>query len=233
MFQLRLTPRNLSDLIWSQWAEQMEPEMDVARGTLREMFDACEATRGGMSYNTGSITFSAAVALYVMVRQARPSTIFEVGTFIGKSTLAMGLALDKNGPGGNIYTCDGSNDFHLPKITQCGIHGFSKTMSTEALRQVAQKGVRIDMMHLDGRISAEDAALIESIADPNLALAIDDFEGTEKGVANISVLRARPFFKQHVLVYPMTDAMALRLGCVSRNTTALLVPASGLTFANQ
>jgi predicted O-methyltransferase YrrM len=175
--QLRLTPSNLTDLVWQQWIEGAESELDEVRGQLKVMSARCEETRSLMSYNTGSIPFSSALALYLATRNLQPNCVFEVGTFIGKSTLSMGLAVDRNNNGGRIFTCDGSNDFHLPKISSCQIQGFSKTTSTAALTALVRDKVSVDMAHLDGRISAQDLDLLEKIADPRIVIALDDFEG--------------------------------------------------------
>lgn len=231
--RLRLTPRNLTDLVWQQCLENIEPDLDDVKARLKEIFRICEKTRAQMDYNTGSITFSAALALYLISRQIQPTCVFEVGTFVGKSTLAMALAIDHNGNGGRIFTCDGSNDFHLPQISKCQIKGFSKTTSTNALTAVVQDNPRLDMLHIDGRISPQDLDLIEKIADPRIVIALDDFEGMEKGVANLSIIRGRPFFAQHALVYPMSKTIIDQLGCHTGNTTALLVPMGSFTFTWQ
>lgn len=231
--RLRLTPKNLTDLVWLQWIEDIEPELDQAKARLKDMFEQCEQMRGKMDYNTGSITFSAALALYIATRNIQPSGIFEVGTFIGKSTLSMALAVDRTGTGGQIFTCDGSNEFHLPAIAKCPVRGFPKTLSTDALAAVVKTGARIDMVHFDGRVSAQDIDLLEKIADPRVVIALDDFEGMEKGVANLSVIRGRPFFAQHALVYPMSKLVIDKLGCHAGNTTAFLMPMSAFTFTWQ
>lgn len=231
--RLRLTPRYLSDILWDQWIESVEAELPAARDQLAAASDACEATRAEMDYNTGSISFAAALLLYIATRNLRPAQVFEVGTFIGKSTLAMALAIDRNANGGRIFTCDGSNDFRLPQIATCEIVGFPRTRSTGALLELLTAGARLDFLHIDGRVSAEDLELVERLADPGVVIALDDFEGMEKGVANLMQIRGRPFFGKHVLVYPASDATLARLGLVSRATTAFLLPASALVFANQ
>jgi hypothetical protein len=231
--RVKLTPRNLSDLVWFQWLGHVEAELADAKVMLNRMFDACELSRGKMDYNTGSISFSASLALYLMTRSLEPLSVFEVGTFIGKSTLSMALAIDRNGTGGKIYTCDGSNDFHLPQISKCPVQGFSKTTSTDALAALAKENVRVDMLHIDGRLGQGDIELIERIADPRVVIALDDFEGIEKGVANFSLIRGRPFFSQHFLVYPMSDRFLEAIGCRHANTTALLLPMPAFTFTYQ
>jgi predicted O-methyltransferase YrrM len=231
--KLRLTPRYLSDVLWHQWTEALEAELPAARGQLSDAFEACEATRAEMDYKTGSISFAAGLLLYIATRNLRPSQVFEVGTFIGKSTVAMALAIDRNANGGRIFTCDGSNDFRLPQIAACDIVGFPKTRSTGALLELVTAGARLDFLHLDGRVSAQDLELVERLADPGVVIALDDFEGMEKGVANLMQIRGRPFFSRHLLIYPASDATLAKLGLVSRATTAFLLPASALVFASQ
>jgi predicted O-methyltransferase YrrM len=230
---VRFTPRNLSDLAWGQWLAEIESELEDAMAKLREQSAACEATRPYMDYKTGSIPFASAMLLYTAVRHVKPICIFEIGTFIGKSTLAMALAADLNQNGAEIYTCDGSNDFHVPALTRTRITGFSKTTSTAALRQVAQTGKKLDFIHVDGRLAHEDFELLEAISDPKAVIALDDFEGIEKGVANHSSMRNRPFFQRHVLVYPPKEAVIERLGLIAPSTTAFVLPSSALSYSPQ
>jgi predicted O-methyltransferase YrrM len=186
-----------------------------------------------MDYKTGSIPFATAILLYAAIRNIKPKTIFEIGTFIGKSALAMAFAADQNEEPAEIYSCDGSNDFHVPALTRTKINGFPKMTSTQALRQVAQTGRKVDFAHIDGRLAPEDYDLLESIADPRIVIALDDFEGIEKGVANFSTMRGRKFFAQHVLVYPASDAVLDRIGLIAHSTTAYVIPFQGFTYAPQ
>ncbi|HVJ41301.1 MAG TPA: class I SAM-dependent methyltransferase [Dongiaceae bacterium] len=234
-FKIRLTPHNLSRLVWDQWISNIEPELDAAKTTLKSMSDACESIRGRMDYNTGSISFASSLLLYIATRNLQPKVVFEVGTFIGKSILSIALATDRNDNNAEIFTCDGSNDFAVPTLSKTRINGFPKTTSTDALLQLAAAGKKLDFVHLDGRLAAEDLGLLQRICDPRAVLAIDDFEGMEKGVANLSVLRSgqAPFFSQHILVYPAMDEVLQRLGVLSRTTTAFFLPFAALTYTNQ
>ena len=65
---VRFNPRNLSEMAWSQWLAEIEPELPDAMAKLREQSAACEATRPQMDYKTGSIPFVSAVLLYTAVR---------------------------------------------------------------------------------------------------------------------------------------------------------------------
>lgn len=231
--RIRFNPRYLSDIAWDQWIEALDEELPAARARLAEAAEACEKTRPLMAYNTGSVNFATVMLLYVLIRNIKPQRIFEVGTFIGKSTLAMALACDRNGRPAEILTCDGSNDFHLPKLAATPIQGFSKTPSTAVLQAMADKSVMVDVVHIDGRVSVADLDLLERISDDKLVIALDDFEGMEKGVANLTLLRSRQRFARHALLYPPRPAILQKLGLLSGSTTALMVPLSCIGFANQ
>jgi predicted O-methyltransferase YrrM len=231
--RIRFNPRYLSDVAWDQWIEAYEDELPSARQKLMEAASACENTRALMAYNTGSVNFSTMLLLYILLRNLKPSHIFEIGTFIGKSAIAMALACDRNGNPAEIFTCDASNDFHLPKLTKTPVNGFSKTASTEALKSLLERKIMIDFVHVDGRLSVEDLPLLEQIINDDTVLALDDFEGIEKGVANYSLLRGRPKFAKHMLIYPPTPSTLEKLGAFSRSTTALLIPLSLVIFTAQ
>jgi hypothetical protein len=47
------------------------------------------------------------------------------------------------------------------------------------------------------------------------------------------MIRGRPFFSQHALIYPMSRAIIDKLGCHAANTTAFLLPMGGFTFTWQ
>jgi predicted O-methyltransferase YrrM len=231
-FVVNLSAEVLSAVVWRHWVLTVEPELPAARAALAEAFDACERTRPLMAYNTGSISFASAVTLYAAVRNLEPETIFELGTFIGKSTVAMALAADRNGRG-RIYTCDGSNDFHLPPVAKCPVQPFPRTRSTDALLALARAGEKIDFAFVDGRLSPQDVDILSRLLSAHAVLALDDFEGTEKGVANVMLLRAHKAFGRHVLVHPPGPAVLADYGTTTRCLTALFVPVDGFRFTPQ
>lgn len=231
-FMVNLSAETLSSVVWRNWLLTVEPELPAARAVLAEAFDACEKTRPLMAYNTGSISFASALTLYVAVRCLEPEAIFELGTFIGKSTIAMALAADRNGRG-RIYTCDGSNDFHLPPVAKCPIQPFPRTRSTEALLALAKAKERIDFAFVDGRLSPQDVDILSRLVTERAVVALDDFEGMEKGVANLMLLRAHKAFARHVLVHPPGPTVLADYGTTTRCLTALFVPVDGFRFTPQ
>ncbi len=230
----RLNPSVMSMVLWQDVFSDLDLEMAAIGARLAQSWQACDATRSKMAYNTGSISPSTGIALYALARRLAPRTVFEVGTFIGRSTVAMALGLEDAGVGdATIYTCDLSNDFHLTHAGPSRIVGFPRRNSTQALTEVAGQGVQVDLFHLDGRLGEADLALVHKIARPNAVYAIDDFEGAEKGVANVSLLRAQPALRGHILAYPPDRALLQGFGLHSRCLTAVLMPATAFGFTTQ
>ncbi len=74
--------------------------------------------------------------------------------------------------------------------------------------------------------------MAELLAD-NAILVLYDFEGMEKGVANLFSLRSHPRFQQLFLVPPPSLEMAEKLGFTSRSLTAVLLPPALIALTNQ
>lgn len=230
----RLNPSVMSTILWQDVFSDLDLEMPAVSARLALAWQACEATRAKMAYNTGSISPSTGLALYALARRLAPKTVFEVGTFIGKSTVAMALGLEDAGvPQATVYTCDFSNDFHLAHPGPTRIVGFPRKNSTQALTEAAAQGAQVDLFHLDGRLAEADLALVQRIARPTAVFAIDDFEGGEKGVANVALLRAQAALRGHILAYPPDQQLLARFGLHSRCLTAVLLPAASFGFTSQ
>ena len=233
----RLNPTVVSRVVWRDLFAELDLEIDQVRSRLAKLWEQCEATRAKMEYNTGSISAASGLALYALARRFKPRNVFEVGTFVGKSTVSLALGMDAaRAEGGNVYTCDASNDFFLAydggatKIT-----GFPRRTSTQALGELAARSAAgpIELFHLDGRLDPADLAPLQKIARPDAIFAIDDFEGAEKGVANLSLLRSQQWLRGHVLAYPPDRELLAAHGLTSTSTTALLLPAALFGFTNQ
>jgi hypothetical protein len=230
----RLNPSVMSQVLWHDVFADLDLEMPPIRARLAHSWEACEATRAHMAYNTGSISPSTGLALYALARKLAPRSVFEVGTFIGKSTVAMALGLEDAGVrDATILTCDLSNDFHLKHTGPTRITGFPRKSSTQALTEAAAQGAQVDLFHFDGRLADADLALVSRIARPNAVYAIDDFEGSEKGVANVAILRAQAALRGHILAYPPDRRLLEEFGLHSRCLTAVLLPAAAFGFTTQ
>ena len=66
-------------------------------GFIFRVLLSLEELRQNADYNTGSISTSSAWALYSVTSLFQPRMVLEVGTFIGKSTMSMAIAMDDSG----------------------------------------------------------------------------------------------------------------------------------------
>ena len=190
---------------------------------------ALETLRNKAEYNTGSISAFSAWGLFLLCRYFKVRRTFEVGTFIGRSTMAMARAMNLQG-GGEIYTCDTSNDIDIVQCPPTRIIQYKKQTSTQMFSALSGS---FDFAFIDGRVTDVDIARMAELLDEDAIVALDDFEGTEKGVANLFNLRSHPRFQQLFLVPPPSPAMAEKLGFSSRCLIAVLLPPALITLTNQ
>lgn len=188
----------------------------VRMESVRSQMAWCESLRPKAVYNTGSITEAAVVYLRSLCEMYEPRTIVEVGTFIGTSTTAMAACRTVQA----VYTCDKDNDC-LP--SEGKIHCFPKQTSTQMLATLTgHHGMSaidpVDFFFFDGRIQAQDLALILRLSKPSTIYVFDDFEHEEKGVLNVRLLA--PYLKHCALVPPPVNVAGLQ----TRTTIACLVP---------
>ena len=229
----RLSPSAVSDVVWRDLLGDLDLERNDVSALLSARWRECEATRARMAYNTGSISASTGLALYALAARLAPRMIFEIGTFIGKSAVAIALGTEAAGVADAvIHTCDGSNDFHLDHAGSTRMVGYPRMTSTQALAALPA-GLAVDLFHFDGRLADADLALVQKVMKPATVFALDDFEGFEKGVANLSVLRAQPALRGHILAYPPDRKLLAEFGLHSKCLTALLLPASMFGFTAQ
>ena len=210
MNPLRLTRMTLSPAIWAA----ISPGGIAPFVNFTADIDDLELQA---DYKTGSISALDAGELNAIVRYFQPAIIAEVGTYIGNSTRAMASAMR----GGQIYTCDASNNIKLPAMYGATIEQFPAITSTLMFEALVTRKVTPDLFYIDGRLSAQDVRLMAEL-NKHAVIVLDDFEGIEKGVANASLLLSSAEFAGDMLVYP-------RLG----GKTALMLPVSMLQLTAQ
>ena len=225
MPQLPVSAHALSQALWEVILESTAYKTHCARAEFFRTLDALEELRGEAAVDTGSIPSSTAWLLYSAVFHFRPARVAEVGTYIGKSTLAMALGADAAGITCKIHTCDQTNNIGLPAIALTPIVQHHST-SVEMLRRVIENDpdARFDFLHLDGRMGAEDLALLRKCLSPDAVVALDDFEGLAKGVANAFAIRGAKLLPDHTLIHPCGLEFLRGWRLYDRSTTALLVP---------
>jgi predicted O-methyltransferase YrrM len=200
---LNLNRRRLSRAIWDTLFADLP---DLPWHVIEDLEKLDPARR------TGSTNHASLMALWAVIRYFRPKTVAEVGTYIGKSTFVLSRL------GADVHTCDMTHDFKLPiatKITQY------HSSSTEMLAKLDGK---IDLLHLDGRLQADDREHLTRLCAPDTIITLDDFEGVEKGVWN-----AMQFdLSKRILVYPPERQLTERYA-VGDATTAIILPTLRLT----
>jgi predicted O-methyltransferase YrrM len=236
MRKIDLSSRLLSRAVWSRLFEQSAHLYRAQGDAFFLRMAELDALRGKAEYNTGSISTATQWALFSVAHALSPAVVAEVGTFIGKSTLSIAMGMDAAHVGsGEIHTCDMSNSMTLPTLTSTRVVQYPATGSTEMFTDLAADGFtnRVDFVHLDGRLQKSDLELLATLASPDLVLALDDFEGIEKGVANLIALRQTGSFKTQLLVPPPEAELLQRFGFWDHSSTALLLPAHLVRYTAQ
>ena len=190
---IQLSRRRLSEIVWQIIDEKVE--MDWSK--IQDIVQKQQHLREQADYNTGSLGENDAGDLYKIVKFFQPNVIAEVGTFIGVSTLVMDLA---TGTTAQIRTCDVSNRIDLALYPEQAklIEQYFHTPSHEMFADMAEEGLKVDLVYLDGRLSQQDEEPLNKILAPHTVFVLDDFEGIEKGVANAMMLES----PGRVLIYP-------------------------------
>ncbi len=224
MEKIRINRTRLTELVWRAILDETSLHGMTSRDELLAKSSALDELRRYAAYNTGSISTGAIWSLFAAVAFFRPQTIAEVGTFIGKSTFAMACGLDVcHKEGGQIFTCDFSNDIPLNFGTTSGVQQYPMTSSGDMFRDLRSKGVRCDLALLDGRLPAEDLPVMGELLHQESVILLDDFEGIEKGVANAALLMPS-LQATHLLVYPPSPAILLEHGLHEACSVAMIIP---------
>ena len=229
-----LSESMISDVFWkalrtSYYASRAQDEATLIANSTGPLVDEFPSI-------AGSISTEGTKMLWLVTRYFSPKNVCEIGTYIGRSALAMAFGgLDSIN---QIYTCDGTFDcLDLEKLKKNfsvkekfnaidKISYFGKTMSTDMLNTLKSKDVKIDFLFIDGRISMQDCEILAQILSEDCIILLDDFEGVEKGVSNALLLRG--LFKGHILLQPEYNE---KIGY--RGVTAVMVPANLLTLSRQ
>jgi len=200
---LNVNRRRLSRAIWDTLFDGLP---DLPWHVIEDLEKLDPARR------TGSTNHASLMALWAVIRYFRPKTVAEVGTYIGKSTFVLSRL------GADVHTCDMTHNFKLPLATKITQYHSS---STEMLAKLDGK---IDLLHLDGRLQADDREHLVRLRTPDTIITLDDFEGVEKGVWN-----AMQFdLSKRILVYPPERVLTERYA-VGDATTAIILPTLRLT----
>lgn len=235
MKQLDISIRLLSEALWKRIFEHSSSQYLAQREIFFSDVGDLDNLRVKAEINTGSISTSSQWALFALAHLTSPKYVLEVGTYIGKSTTALAKGIDSAGLIGELHTCDMSNSVELPLRTNTKIIQYPLTSSTQMLCDLIELDYKhkFELLYLDGRLSTDDLHLIGQLCAPSAIVAVDDFEGIEKGVANISNFRSAGVFKEHTLITPPSESLLGRYGFWDHCSTALLVHPALIRFTAQ
>ncbi|HLF98457.1 MAG TPA: class I SAM-dependent methyltransferase [Methylococcaceae bacterium] len=225
----------MSESIWTRVLDHAAPRQMAGTTDFFAKLSSLDGLRRQAEYNTGSISTASQWLLYALALYLAPRVIVEVGTFIGKSTLALAFGLDAADVEGEIHTCDASNSMELPCWTRCAVLQYQSCPSTRMFEELREDGYegKVDVLHLDGRLQTADLEHVNALCAPNAVFVLDDYEGIEKGVANAFAVRGITRFQGYLTAYPPTDRLLQRFGFLDRSTTALMYPSSLLRMTAQ
>ena len=225
--------KSLSPVVWDLILQSTTGVSEFYRSDFFREIESLENLREYADYKTGSITTATCWSLLSAAYYFQPRIIFEVGTFIGKSTLSLLRGMRLGGPShSKIYTCDLSNDIALPFGNAGEVVQFRKQTSTQMLAALCANDIQCDFLALDGRLQKDDFKYLEKVLHPNSIILLDDFEGVEKGVVNATMLMSS-LQPSHNLLYPPERYMLSKFGLVDGCTTALIVPRIAFALTNQ
>lgn len=190
MNPIQIGRKRLSEIVWGIIDEKVG---EFPYEIIEKIVEEQQALRSQANYNTGSLPVDDAFELYKAVKFFKPKVIAEVGTFIGVSTRTMREAVSS----AKIYTCDASNDIMVSE-KDTALWQYEMTPSHEMFAELAEQGLKVDLVYLDGRLSQQDVEPLNKIVTDNTIFVLDDFEGTEKGVANAMMLES----PGRTLIYP-------------------------------
>ena len=227
---IRINADRFSRLFWEIIFESADMLPEEKKNVQKKAAIDLEQLRISADYNTGSIMPSQSFLLFLTTLFFQPKRVLEIGTFIGRSTISMALAMESYCEDGEIFTCDASNEIEIPWNGSTKIDQFRKQSSTDMLS--AMSGV-FDFLFLDGRLVEQDLALLDNLIGDMTVIGLDDFEGMEKGVINLTNLKRLKKLQHHFLIYPADRAAMKNNGLLGRSVFALLVPLAMIQMTNQ
>jgi predicted O-methyltransferase YrrM len=225
MTPIRINRTCLSQMIWQRIFEH-SAALAGHRATLLEFTQECETLTPRVQ--TGSINAESVWTLYSIAAYFKPQVIAEVGTYVGRSTVALAEGQrDGNVSNGIIYTCDAQNSCDLSQLaafatSDTELEQFKTLTSTHMFRTLIERKMKLDLLHLDGRLVEPDFPLVKGLVTDDTIITLDDFEFDQKGHDNARSLLIALGKVNYQVVYPAPGT-----------TTAMLLPRKLLHFTEQ
>lgn len=222
---LHLSEGMIARSFWEELNSSLVDE--TAQDEARRILEDSREIEARFPSRTGSISLHAIKTTWLLANYFQPSIAVEVGTYIGRSTLAM--ARGARATLKRVFTCDMSFDNWAPPTPDDAalVQYFGKTSSTDMMKALSGR-TQVDMFLLDGRLQQEDLQLISILRHDRSVFLVDDFEGVEKGVEN--ALKLRNAFADLVLLAPPAT---LAEGWSSSHCLAVMLPGKLIQVSRQ
>ena len=141
MNTINISQNFFSPIFWKRIFQNQE-FWQKDKNYLFQKLDDLDSLIVKAEYKTSSICPLTAWVLYRLIKFYKPQKVLEIGTFIGKLTLSIAIAMDNTGiNNGEIHTCDISNSIDLPHDTKCKIIQYKKTSSTQMFQSLRDKSL--------------------------------------------------------------------------------------------
>ena len=236
MKTIDINSTDLALIFWKKILDNCLSKQKIYQKDFLKQIDTLDALRYQSDYNTGSISTTTAWLLFSITLFFKPKSIFEIGSFIGKSTFSMAFAADmySHEHKCEIFCCDMSNKIPFPKLSKTKITQFHKTSSSEMLKSIDIKK-NCDLIHLDGSLQNEDFELLKQRLNDQTIFVLDDFEGCEKGVINLITALDKSLIsrKSHFLIFPIENEIKKQYGLLEKSSSAVLLPIKYLRITSQ
>lgn len=171
--------------LFEQHAEEIRQKRANGRALFNELMEKGRA-------DGGSSGMKDCLYLYLLVRHFKPRQVFEIGTWVGHSATYLATALRANQNKDSmsmVYTCDtGESRFTPPD--DLNIECFRQTKSTDALKQLKDRDIKLDFVFCDGTLQEADIHLLNDLASDNFIFATHDYKApNEKGIRNVKLMK--------------------------------------------
>jgi len=234
---LRLNPSALSAALGKQLLVDAAHLRPIFEEQLIPLFTRRLLDHSLQRTDSGSIGLGSALTLFLTAHKLEPRIIAEVGTYIGNSAASIALGAGLSGKPVQLITCDIHPCIKKPLAGISMPEGSAAQViqgsSTQMFHALAEKKARLDMLHLDGRLQANDIPYLRSLLNEETLIALDDCEGDEKGHMNLDLLRRAGLLKQHVFVEPFDHRLFRTWNMETCSKTGLLLPVKLIRYTRQ
>jgi predicted O-methyltransferase YrrM len=205
--------RRLAIAMYERFQEEIRPACDETARHAKAILNG-----GLVSGGTSSIEDCA--LLYLLVRYFNRKHVFEIGTYIATTAVAMNTAVRKNG--GVLTTSDPVHYGSIPPYSGIRfIHGPSRF----ALHILQEEAVTVDFCFMDWVPDAPSLAIAQKTFTPDAVIAVHDYLPNDKGEMIVARLnetycKDRPgrWFEPNNTPWRMKDGMTINY------CTAFFVP---------